>query len=153
MVYNIVEIEDKIILKDMNDFKARDIFECGQAFRWKEEEDGSYTTVAYSRVLNVKEEGNDIILSNTNREDFENIWYDYFDLKRDYGEIKKILGQDDQVLREATEYGEGIRILNQEPFEMIISFIISANNQIPRIKNSIEFFYMGLLLSINIRGR
>lgn len=138
MEYNILEIEDKIILKDMEDFQPKDIFECGQAFRWTLEEDGSYTSVAYGKVINVKRDGEDIVLSNTNREDFNNIWYNYFDLARNYGNIKKILSENDPVLKEATEFGQGIRILNQEPFEMIISFIISANNQIPRIKKSID---------------
>lgn len=137
MGYNIIEQENKIILKDMKDFEPKHIFECGQAFRWSLEEDNSYTTVAYGKVINVKKENNDIILSNTNIEDFSNIWYHYFDLERDYGEIKKELSKD-PILKEATNFGEGIRILNQDPFEMVISFIISANNQIPRIKKSIE---------------
>lgn len=137
MNYNIIEEKDKIILKDMKNFDPKHIFECGQAFRWTVEEDNSYTTVAYGKVLNVKKENNDIILSNTNREDFDNIWYNYFDLKRDYDEIKKELSKD-KILAEAIKFGEGIRILNQEPFEMVISFITSANNQIPRIKKSIE---------------
>lgn len=137
MDYNIIEEENKIILKDMKDFQAKHIFECGQAFRWKVEEDGSYTTIAYGRVANIKRIDNDIIISNTNIEDFNNIWYKYFDLDRDYGKIKKELSKD-PILKEATKFGEGIRILNQEPFEMVISFIISANNQIGRIKKSIE---------------
>src|SRR5699024_7319892 len=78
-----------------------------------------------------------IIFSNTNMEDFKNIWYNYFDLGRDYGGIKRELSKD-PILKEAIRFGRGIRILNQEPFETIISFIISANNQIPRIKKSIE---------------
>ncbi|WP_353093048.1 DNA glycosylase [Tissierella praeacuta] len=137
MNYNIIEEKDRIILKDMKNFDPKHIFECGQAFRWTVEEDNSYTTVAYGKVLNVKKENNDIILSNTNREDFDNIWYNYFDLDRDYDEIKKELSKD-KILAEAIKFGEGIRILNQEPFEMVISFITSANNQIPRIKKSIE---------------
>lgn len=137
MKYNIIEEKNKIIIKDIKDFNPKHIFECGQAFRWYKEEDNSYTTVAFGKVLNVKKDGEDIILSPTNIEDFQNIWYDYFDLGRDYGEIKKELSKD-PILKEATEFGDGIRILNQDPFEIIISFIISANNQIPRIKNSIE---------------
>ena len=137
MEYNIIEADNKIILKDIKDFDPQHIFECGQAFRWKVEEDNSYTTIAYGKRLNVKKEKDDIILSDTNREDFDNIWYHYFDLERDYGKIKKELSKD-PTLKEATEFGGGIRILNQEPFEMVISFIISANNQIPRIKKSIE---------------
>lgn len=137
MRYNIVEEEDKIILKDIKNFNPKHIFECGQAFRWNLEEDGSYTTIAYGKAINVKKENNDIILSNTNMEEFNNIWYHYFDLSRDYDEIKKELSKD-PILAEAIKFGEGIRILNQEPFEMVISFITSANNQIPRIKKSIE---------------
>lgn len=137
MKYNIVEEKDKIILKDIKDFEPQHIFECGQAFRWYKEEDNSYTTVAYGRVINVKRENEDVILLNTNLEEFHNIWYHYFDLERDYGKIKKELSKD-PILKEATEFGEGIRILNQDPFEMVISFIISANNQIPRIRKSIE---------------
>lgn len=137
MEYNIIEEKNKIILKDIENFTPKHIFECGQAFRWYIEEDKSYTTIAYGKVINVKKENNDIILSNTNIEDFNNIWYDYFDLGRDYNEIKKELSKD-AILAEAIKFAEGIRILNQEPFEIVISFIISANNQIPRIKKSIE---------------
>lgn len=137
MDYNIVEKENKLILKDIEDFEPKHIFECGQAFRWTAEKDNSYTTVAYGKVINVKKENRDIILLNTNLEDFNNIWYHYFDLGRDYGKIKEELSKD-PILKEATSFGEGIRILNQEPFEMVISFIISANNQISRIKKSIE---------------
>ena len=137
MELQVIELEDKIILRDIEDFEAKDIFECGQAFRWQKEEDGSYTTVAYGRFLNVRREGSDIVLSPTNREDFDQIWYRYFDLATDYSRIKEELSGD-KILSQATAYGQGIRILNQEPFETIISFIISANNQIPRIKKSVE---------------
>lgn len=137
MKYNIIEEEDKIILKDIMDFNPQHIFECGQAFRWNKEKDDSYTTIAFGKVVNVKKEKTGIILSGTNLDDFNNIWYDYFDLGRDYGDIKRELSKD-PVLEEAIAFGDGIRILNQDPFEMIISFIISANNQIPRIKKSIE---------------
>lgn len=137
MNYNIIEKEDKIIIKDIKDFEPKHIFECGQAFRWQIEKDSSYTAIHNSKIINVRKEGQDIILSNTNIEDFKQRWYDYFDLGRDYGNIKKELSND-PILKKAIGFGEGIRILNQDPFETIISFIISANNQIPRIKKSIE---------------
>ncbi|CCQ94581.1 8-oxoguanine DNA glycosylase [[Clostridium] ultunense Esp] len=137
MDYNAIEKDNQIVTKNMMDFEPKHIFECGQAFRWHVEEDDSYTAIHKSKVINVKRDGKDIIFSNTNMEDFENIWYDYFDLGRDYGEIKKELSKD-PILNEAIKFGEGIRILNQEPYETTISFIISANNQIPRIKRSIE---------------
>lgn len=137
MDYDIVEKDNKIIIKNMKDFHPKHIFECGQAFRWQVEEDQSYTAVHGGKVLNVKKEGEDVVFSNTNISDFYDIWYDYFDLGRDYGKIKEELSKD-PILKEAIEFGEGIRILNQDPFETTISFIISANNQIPRIKRSIE---------------
>ncbi len=137
MKYNIAEKDNKIIIKNMKDFEPKHIFECGQAFRWYVEEDESYTAINGGKVINVKKAGEDIIFSNTNMPDFMNNWYDYFDLDRDYGEIKKELSKD-PILEEAIKFGQGIRILNQEPFETTISFIISANNQIPRIKKSIE---------------
>lgn len=137
MNYNIMEKNGKIIIKNIRDFHPKHIFECGQAFRWEIEEDDSYTIVHSGKILNIKKEGKDIIFSNTNLLDFKNIWYNYFDLGRDYSEIKKELSKD-PILKEAIEFGEGIRILNQDPFETTISFIISANNQIPRIKRSID---------------
>ena len=137
MDYIIKEQDNKIIIKDIVDFDPKHIFECGQCFRWYVEEDGSYTTIAYGKVLNVKKVDNDIILSNTNLEDFNNIWYNYFDLGKDYFEIKKELSKD-PILKEAINFGQGLRILNQDPYEILISFIISANNQIPRIKKSVD---------------
>ncbi|WFA08726.1 DNA glycosylase [Tissierella sp. Yu-01] len=137
MNYNIIEENNKIIIKNILDFDPKHIFECGQCFRWYVEEDGSYTTIAYGKVLNVKKVDNDIILSNTNMDDFNNIWYNYFDLGKDYWDIKKELSKD-PILEEAIKFGNGMRLLNQEPYETIISFIISANNQIPRIKKAVE---------------
>lgn len=153
MKYNIIEEANKIIIKDVKDFNPKHIFECGQAFRWYAEDDDSYTTIAYGKAINVKMDGKDVILNNTNLEDFNNIWYNYFDLGRDYGKIKRKLSKD-PILKEAINYGEGIRILNQEPFETIISFIISANNQIPRIKNSINLIakFYGKSIKIEKKG-
>jgi len=135
--YNIIQEDKKIIIKNIKSFDPKHIFECGQAFRWYRNDDGSYTTIAYGRVINVLKVGDDIYIDNTNIDDFNNIWYHYFDLSTDYDEIKATLSKD-EILKEATEFGSGIRILNQDPFETIISFIISANNQIPRIRKSIE---------------
>lgn len=137
MNYNIIEENNKIIIKNILDFNPKHIFECGQCFRWYVEEDESYTIVAYGRVLNVKKVDNDIILSNTNMDDFNNIWFNYFDLGKDYWNIKKELSKD-PILEEAIKFGNGMRLLNQEPYETVISFIISANNQIPRIKKAVE---------------
>lgn len=129
--------DKKIIIKNNKDFNPQHIFECGQAFRWNREEDNSYTTVAYGKVINTSIEDDNIIIKNTDEDDFNNIWIDYFDLNTDYSVIKNKLSKDEE-LRKAIDFGYGIRILNQDIYETIISFIISANNQIPRIKKSIE---------------
>ncbi|OLS03477.1 DNA-3-methyladenine glycosylase family protein [Tissierella creatinophila] len=152
--YKLVEEKDKIILKDIDNFNPKDIFECGQAFRWYKEKDNSYTTVAYGKVLNVKKEGRDVVLYPTDINDFNNIWLHYFDLERNYTAIKEALSVD-PILEEAIEFGQGIRILNQEPFEIVISFIISANNQIPRIKKSIESIALnyGKRIDTNLNNR
>ena len=134
----VIEIENGIILKDIKDFEPSHIFDCGQCFRWMREDDGSYTGVCFGRVINVKKDGEDVIIDNTNMDDFNNIWYEYFDLGRDYSTLKKELAKRDDNLKKATEFGEGIRILKQDGWEMIISFIISSNNRIPMIQRAIN---------------
>ena len=135
------EKDNSIILEEIENFDAKAIFTCGQAFRWYEESDGSFTTVHLGRVLNVLNEKDRVIFKRTNLKEFDEIWMDYFDLNTDYKEIRKVLSNN-EILPKAMEYGEGIRILNQNHFEMLISFIISANNMIPRIKKSIEVISM-----------
>lgn len=135
------EKDNSVILEEIENFDAKAIFTCGQAFRWYEESDGSFTTVHLGRVLNVLNEKGKVIFKGTNLEEFNEIWIDYFDLNTDYKEIRKVLSNN-EILPKAMEYGEGIRILNQNHFEMLISFIISANNMIPRIKKSIEVISM-----------
>ena len=135
---NIYEKDNTVIIENVADFNPKHIFECGQCFRWDLEEDGSYTGVAFERVINVSKKGDTVYLKNTNIEDFNNIWFDYFDLQTDYTKIKDELKVMDEYLNKATEFGEGIRILRQESWEMIISFIISSNNRIPMIKRAID---------------
>lgn len=135
------EKDNSVILEEIENFDAKAIFTCGQAFRWYEESDGSFTTVHLGRVLNVLNEKDRVIFKGTNLKEFDEIWMDYFDLNTDYKEIRKVLSNN-EILPKAMEYGEGIRILNQNHFEILISFIISANNMIPRIKKSIEVISM-----------
>ena len=136
MNYNIYEQDGKVIVEGLKHFEPKNIFECGQCFRWKLEEDDSYTIVAFGKVLNVAKQDEKILFSNTTIDDFKNIWHDYFDLDRDYGEIIETLSHD-ETLKQATEFGSGIRILNQDEWEMLVSFITSANNRIPMIQKAI----------------
>ena len=125
-------------IKNVNSFELKDIFECGQCFRWNKQEDGSYTGVFKNNVLNVKKEKNDITFQGICEKNIKETVEYYFDLNRDYEKIKEKLAKIDNNMKTSIEYGQGIRILNQDLWETIISFIISANNNIPRIKGIIE---------------
>lgn len=131
-------MEQKYILKNPDSFNLVHIFECGQCFRWNIEEDGSYTGVIKDGVINVKQIGKDFAFIGNVTGNLEDIVKDYFDLNTDYTKIKDTLSKIDVYLKESIEFGEGIRILNQDLWECIISFIISANNNIHRIKKIIE---------------
>ncbi len=130
--------EQVYTLKNVDSFEPKDIFDCGQCFRWNEQEDGSYTGVFGENVLNVKKENDVITFRGLCKNDIKKTVEDYFDLSRNYQEIKEKLSQIDENMEQSIEYGKGIRILNQDLWETIISFIISANNNIPRIKGIIE---------------
>ena len=130
--------QQKYIIENQESFELKDIFECGQCFRWNENEDGTYTGVINKGVLNVEKQGKKVIFTGVLDGNIEEIVRFYFDLDRNYEEIKAQLSNIDKYLKTSVEYGKGIRILNQDLWETIISFIISANNNIPRIKGIIE---------------
>ena len=125
-------------LENILSFKAKHIFECGQCFRWDEENDKSYTGIVGRNVINVEEVENKVIFSSFGVDNLKELVQSYFDLDRDYEKIKEELSKVDKYLSKSIEYGNGIRILNQDLWETIISFIISANNNIPRIKGIIN---------------
>ena len=130
--------EQRYVIKNQESFELNHIFDCGQCFRWNKQEDGSYTGVFKGNVLNVQKDNNEIIFQGMINGDIEEVVNEYFDLERNYQEIKSKLSKIDDNLDMSIKYGEGIRILNQDLWETIISFIISANNNIPRIKGIIE---------------
>lgn len=132
----ICEKNNDLIIYDMPSFDLFHTFDCGQCFRWNYEEDG-FSGVALGEYLHICQGGGKIIFKDTSLETFNRVWRHYFDLDRDYEAIKIELSKDD-VLKNAISFGGGIRILNQDAFECLISFIISASNNIPRIKKIIE---------------
>lgn len=134
---NIIEKENSVILDNVKDFNIKQILECGQCFRWERISDTNYIIVAYRRVIEVVQEGSKVTIFNTTMKDFDEIWKDYFDLNVNYEKVKEELSKD-ELLRKSVEFGYGIRILNQDPFEMLISFIISARNSIPSIMKTIK---------------
>ena len=120
----------------MENFDFSDIFGCGQCFRFNQTGEGEFEGVARGKYLEVSKKG-DKIFFETSPGDFEGVWREFFDIDRDYKKIfAKLRG--DETLRIASDFCPGIRILKQEPFECLISFIISQNNNIPRIKKIIE---------------
>ena len=131
-------MEQMYVLKNVDSFEPKHIFECGQCFRWNKQDDGSYTGVFGNNILNVKKINNDIIFCGNLDGNIKEICRKYFDLDTDYNKIKEELSKIDENVKTSIKYGEGIRILKQDKWETLISFIISANNNIPRIKKIIE---------------
>ena len=149
-------------IEGIKDFDLVHTFECGQCFRWEQQPDGSYTGAAMGRIVNMRfdtgaanpnggsdaavrrssdraaGQGGRLTITPCTEEDFDDIWRPYLDLDRDYTAIKAKLSEGDDIMKKACEYGYGIRILKQDLWETIVSFIISQNNNIPRIKGCIE---------------
>ena len=114
------------------------IANSGQCFRWKQIDDNSYMIPAFGRELTISQDGDTFTLS-CDASEWNDIWRNYFDLDTDYNEVENIImNTNDDFLKTAYQFGNGIRILRQDLWEVIISFIISQNNNIPRIKKSIE---------------
>ena len=133
-------LEDAIDIHNVYDFNLKHIFECGQCFRWNPCENG-YIGVAGDKaafVVYEAEQKNVLTIKCDDAQNSADFWINYFDLKRDYSVIKKELSGIDKYLRASVDFGYGIRLLRQDPFETLISFILSANNNIPRIKNCVE---------------
>lgn len=133
----IIESNKKLIIENIKDFDASHIFDCGQCFRWNKEEDGTYTGVVGNKVINVGQVGSTVVFNNVTKDDYDSVIKNYFDLDTDYTEIKNAVNTD-EIMDEAIKFGWGIRILNQDEWETMISFMISANNRIPMIKKVIE---------------
>lgn len=118
-----------------SDLNIKKTLECGQCFRWNPDENTVYCGVVDNKVLHVLQQG-DKIMCDSDEKDL-GFWRDYFDIGGDYLSVKDKLTEP-EYLRVCSEYGEGIHILRQEPWETLCSFIISQCNNIPRIKKIIE---------------
>jgi len=127
-----------LILSGITGFEICQILECGQCFRFEKLEENHYRITAFRKILEIKQESDTVTLSPCTYEEFEALWKNYFDLNRDYDKVKGIISQNDSFMEAAIAHAPGIRVLNQEFWEMIISFIVSQNNRIPMIKKVIE---------------
>ena len=122
----------------LHDFSPKETFFCGQCFRWAEEEDGAFFGVAFGRALRVRMETDTLLLEKVSQQEYEKIWRIYFDLGRDYEQVKARLSSLDPALREACCNAPGIRVLQQHDWEALCTFIISQNNNIPRITGIVQ---------------
>lgn len=135
--YSLKTIDGNLYVENVKDFNLTHTFDCGQCFRWIRQENGSYRGIAGGRLVNVSYDNDTLCITNSSEQDFIEMWYEYFDLGTDYSKIKSILEQD-EIMKEAIKTGWGIRLLKQDFWEMLISFIISANNMIPRIMKTVD---------------
>ena len=129
-------IKGKDIHLSQSDFDLDETLDCGQAFRWEKISDGAYHGAMLNKELTIRKEKDYFVFENTSENDLLSVWYDYFDLGTDYGELKRIYSED-ETLAKACEFAPGIRLLKQDKWEALVSFIISQNNNIPRIKGII----------------
>jgi N-glycosylase/DNA lyase len=142
-------------VKYIGEYNLDKTLDCGQAFRWERVANTKHETewigVACGRLISVAQDGDELTFYNVTAEEFHRIWCHYFALDEDYDAIDKELLErcDNPTFRAALEAGKGIRILHQEPWEAICSFIISQNNNIPRIKKIIEALCESLGSPIN----
>lgn len=130
-------IGNDIVLENIRCLDLDLTLDCGQAFRWEKQENDSWSGVVKGVFLNISKTDNTILLKNTTKENFENIWLDYFDFNKDYVKICDTLKQDSLLAPTVDEY-YGIRILNQDSWEALCSFVISQQNNIKRIKGIIS---------------
>lgn len=134
----ILEFGKKLKLKNFENIDLVQTFECGQCFRWQKNSENSYTGIFKGKKLELSQLTPNTIILSTDMSDFKKIWYKYFDLETDYKKIGENTTTLHPILKKAYIECSGIRILRQEPWETLCSFIISQNNNIPRIKKIIK---------------
>ncbi len=128
--------ETQLLIPD--DFDLEKIASCGQCFRVRKFDDGTYRFITGCHILYIRRlEGSQYLVSVT-PEEWHEIWEKYFDLTRNYADLRTSAASKNEFLRKAMEYGRGLRVLRQEPWEMLITFIISQRKNIPAISKSVE---------------
>lgn len=133
----IYEKDGDTVLLDVSNFSLEETLDCGQCFRWTLLEDGSWQGIVRGEVATISLSGGRLTFHGAPLERVEALWLDYFDFHRDYNAIKAAISAD-PVLAKAAAYAPGIRVLRQDPWEALCSFILSQNNNIPRIKGLVD---------------
>ena len=132
-----MSINNEIVKVQIRDFLPRHTFDCGQCFLWELQEDGSYTGIANRQAVRISMVEDTVEIEGITQTDYEDFWKRYLDFDRDYSKIKKTVSINDTMIK-SVEFGNGIRILRQDFFETLISFIISQRSSIPKIKSCVE---------------
>ena len=127
--------------------------ECGQIFRYIKEENNSYTIILKDRVVNIKNESNSLIIKSNNENDIEKVIRNYLDLDKNYDELNKELLKNDESLKDIIDSCKGFKIINQDKFECTISYILSANNGVPQIRNSLNLISEKYGKKVNFEGK
>jgi len=122
----------------VNNFDLTKTLECGQCFRWSKNHDGSYTGVVQGKIVSARQKEDELLLYPASLDEVERVWIPYFDLKKDYGSMNQQILQQAPWMKKAADLGTGIRLLKQDPWETVMTFIFSANNNIPRITASVS---------------
>jgi len=125
------------VLKIENNFDLKSTITCGQIFRYHEIENG-YIVILKDRVISLKIDNEYILIESSKEDNLKEIVYDYFDLNRDYKKIENEILKSDNKLKDALEYGRGLKMIHQDPFETVVSYIISQNNRVPSIAKSLN---------------
>ena len=125
------------MLKIKNDFDLDSTITCGQIFRY-EKKDNEYIVILKDRVISLKEDKDFIIINSNNEENLKEIILDYFDLNRNYQKIQNDIIKKDPKIKDAINFSKGLKMIHQDPFETLIAYIISQNNRVPSIANSLN---------------
>lgn len=126
-----------IKISEISGLSLEQTLDCGQCFRWKQNESGNWCGVVRGMYREIRQENDGITILGAGEDEFDEIWYDYFDFGRNYDELKREFSEN-EMLRAACEFAPGIRVLRQEPWEAFVTFIISQNNNIVRIKGIVS---------------
>ena len=134
---------------ELNNLNVEEVLFSGECFRARKESDGSITNILKDRVINIKQNGNILNIESSNYDNLKEVIYEYFDLNRDYNKINSMLASKDKNMKSMIDKCLNFKILNQDSFEMCISYIISQNNNVKRISNSVEQFIIYFQLMKN----
>ena len=129
--------KNTVVVKNITSFDICQTLECGQCFRWQKTAENTYYGIAFGKSLTISQQGTTLIFYCA-QTDFDSLWCDYFDLNTDYDQIRKETAQINPLLDNIQKVTGGIRILHQDSWETLCSFILSQNNNIPRIKGIIQ---------------